>query len=146
MMMALGIFVFQLSTASYQELQRTTSWRHAKNSRVGSSPSYQFVGKDEEPITLTGEIYPELTGYQHSLDLLRNMGDTGKQYILIEGTGKIYGLCIIKDVKETRSNFFKNGGTRSIAFSITLEITEDIMKKLIGPTGQMLLSMGGLYL
>lgn len=146
MMMALGIFVFQLSTASYQELQRSVSWRHPSNSRVGAPPSYQFTGKGEETITLSGEIYPEITGYQHSLDLLRNMGDTGKQYILIEGTGKIYGLCIIKDVKETRTNFFKNGGTRAIAFTITLEITEDLMKKLIGPTGQMLLSMGGLYL
>ena len=34
------------------------------------------------------------------------MGDTGKQYIMIEGTGKIYGMVVIKQVNETRSNFF----------------------------------------
>jgi phage protein U len=36
MMMALGLFVFSLRTASYQELQRVTNWRHPSNSRVGT--------------------------------------------------------------------------------------------------------------
>ncbi|KAB1859923.1 oxidoreductase [Acinetobacter tandoii] len=146
MMMALGLFVFELSTVSYQDLQRTTAWRHPSNNRVGNTPAYQFTGKDEETINLSGGIYPEITGYQNSLDMLRNMGDTGKQYILIEGTGKIYGLVVIKEVQETRSNFFHNGGTRKISFSISLTITEDTTKKLIGPTGQALLSLGGLFL
>lgn len=146
MMMALGLFIFELSTAAYQELQRTTAWRHPSNNRVGNTPAYQFTGKDEETINLSGGIYPEITGYQNSLDMLRNMGDTGKQYILIEGTGKIYGLVVIKEVKETRSNFFHNGGTRKISFSVSLTITEDTTKKLIGPTGQALLSLGGLFL
>lgn len=146
MMMALGLFVFQLSTASYQELQRSTSWRYAGNNRFGNTPAYQFTGKEEETITLSGEIYPEITGYQNSLDLLRSMGDTGKQYIMIEGTGKIYGMVVIKQINETRSNFFHNGGTRKITFDVSLTITEDTTKKLIGPAGQMLLSLGGLYL
>jgi len=146
MMMALGLFVFELSTVSYQDLQRTTAWRHPSNNCVGNTPAYQFTGKDEETINLSGGIYPEITGYQNSLDMLRNMGDTGKQYILIEGTGKIYGLVVIKEVQETRSNFFHNGGTRKISFSVSLTITEDTTKKLIGPTGQALLSLGGLFL
>ena len=146
MMMDLGLFVFELSTVSYQDLQRTTAWRHPSNNRVGNTPAYQFTGKDEETINLSGGIYPEITGYQNSLDMLRNMGDTGKQYILIEGTGKIYGLVVIKEVQETRSNFFHNGGTRKITFSVSLTITEDTTKKLIGPTGQALLSLGGLFL
>lgn len=146
MMMALGLFVFQLSMASYQELQRSTSWRHAGNNRFGNTPAYQFTGKEEETITLSGEIYPEITGYQNSLDLLRSMGDTGKQYIMIEGTGRIYGMVVIKQVNETRSNFSHNGGTRKITFDVSLTITEDTTKKLIGSAGQMLFSLGGLYL
>jgi phage protein U len=146
MMMCLGLFVFQLSTASYQELQRQTSWRHPSNSRVGNTPAYQFIGKGEDTISLNGDVFPELTGYQKPMDLLRNMADTGKAFILIEGTGKIYGKVIINSVQETRTVFFRNGGARKISFSIQLTIVEDTMKKLIGPMGQMLASLGGLYL
>jgi len=38
MMMALGMFVFSLRTAAYQELQRQTDWRHASNNRIGAAP------------------------------------------------------------------------------------------------------------
>ena len=46
MMLALGMFVFSLSTAAYQELQRQTNWRHASNSRLGAVPARQFLGRD----------------------------------------------------------------------------------------------------
>ncbi|MBJ8475352.1 phage tail protein [Acinetobacter bereziniae] len=142
MMMALGVFVFQLSTASYQELQRQTSWRHPSNSRVGNSPGYQFVGKGEDAITLAGEIYPELTGYQSSLDLIRNMADTGKAFILIEGTGKIYGMVIIESVQENRGNFFSNGGARKISFNISLKIVKQYQPSIIGSLGSMAVNIG----
>jgi hypothetical protein len=45
MMMILGMFVFSIPTATYQSLQRSTAWNHASNSRVGSMPAYQYVGK-----------------------------------------------------------------------------------------------------
>ncbi len=44
MMMALGLFVFSLRTAAYQELQRVTNWRHPSNSRIGSMNRTGFVG------------------------------------------------------------------------------------------------------
>jgi phage protein U len=81
MMMALGLFVFSLRTAAYQELQRVTNWRHPSNSRVGSTPAYQFTGKGEDTITLKGEIYHELTYNRVVLDQVRRMADTGMAYI-----------------------------------------------------------------
>ena len=60
MMLALGMFVFSLRTAAYQELQRQTDWRHASNNRVGAAPARQFVGRGEDAITLPGIILPEL--------------------------------------------------------------------------------------
>ncbi|MBJ9370572.1 MULTISPECIES: phage tail protein [Acinetobacter] len=132
MMMSLGIFVFMLSTASYQELQRSTSWRHPSNSRVGNAPAYQFIGKGEDTITLSGTIYPEITGYQSNLDAIRFMANTGKAYILIEGTGKIYGLAIIEQLEENRENFFKDGAARKISFSITLKIIDDYKPSVLG--------------
>lgn len=59
MMMALGMFVFSLSTAAYQELQRQTEWRHVSNTRIGAAPARQFVGRGDDSITLPGVILPE---------------------------------------------------------------------------------------
>ena len=68
MMLCLGQFVFSLSTASYQELQHRTSWKHPTQSRVGARDASQFVGAGEETITLNGSMVPEFAGDPESLD------------------------------------------------------------------------------
>lgn len=132
MMMALGLFVFSLETVAYQELQRVTNWRHPSNNRVGVNPAYQFVGKGEDVITLKGTTMYELTGKRGQLDILRQMGDTGKAYTLIEGTGKIYGLVIIDNLEETATYFFKDGAYRKSEFTLTLKIIRDWKPSLLG--------------
>lgn len=132
MMMALGMFVFSLRTASYQELKRVTNWRHPSNSRVGAAPAYQFVGKGEDTITLQGVIYHEITGNRFMLDILRLMGDTGKAWTLIEGTGRIYGLVIINDLEEGRTYFFKDGAARKTEFTLKLTIVLDWQASILG--------------
>lgn len=123
--MALGMFVFSLRTAAYQELQRVTNWRHPSNSRVGSTPAYQFTGKGEDTITLKGEIYHELTWLRSTIDILRQMANTGKAYTLIEGTGYFYGLVIIESLDETKTYFFKDGAARKTEFTITLKVVKE---------------------
>lgn len=132
MMMALGLFVFSLRTASYQELQRVTNWRHPSNSRVGESPSYQFIGKGEDTITLKGAIYHEITGNRFMLDILRYMGNSGKAYTLIEGTGKIYGLVIIDSLDETKTFFFNDGSARKTEFTMTLKVVREFKLGMLG--------------
>lgn len=122
MMMVFGMFVFSIPTATYQSLQRSTSWRHASNSRVGDAPAYQFVGKGEDTITLEGSIVPEF-GSHMSLTALRLMGDTGKSYPLIAGTGQIYGLWKLDSVDEIQTYQFKNGLARKLEFSLKLSKT-----------------------
>ena len=123
MMMILGMFVFSIPTATYQSLQRTTSWNHASTNRFGTSPAYQYTGKGEDVITLDGSIVPEF-GSQLSITALRLMGDTGKSFPLIAGNGKIYGMWIIKSVDETQTHFYKNGQPRLVEFSLKLEKTQ----------------------
>ncbi|STO65212.1 bacteriophage tail protein GpU [Escherichia coli] len=64
MMMVLGLYVFMLRTVPYQELQYQRSWRHAANSRVNRRPSTQFLGPDNDMLTLSGVLMPEITGGQ----------------------------------------------------------------------------------
>lgn len=132
MMLALGMFVFSLSTLAYQELQRQTNWRHSSSNRVNAQPALQYTGRGEESITLPGILLPELAGDLISLDELRAMGNTGKSWPLVEGTGKVYGLYVIESLSETQSVFFQDGTPRRIEFNLSLKRVDDGRSDLVG--------------
>ncbi|WP_241076133.1 phage tail protein [Achromobacter insuavis] len=125
MMMALGMFIFGLPTAAYQTLKRQNEWRHPSNSRMGAGPAYQFVGKGEDTITLTGTIIPQLFGTTSAIRLLRRMGDTGKAYVMVDGMGTVYGAFIITGLDAEDSMFFVNGLPQKSDFTITLKCVDD---------------------
>lgn len=132
MMMALGMFIFSLETLAYQELQRQTAWRHGKTARIGTNPARQFMGRDDDTITLPGVLLPALVGAQISLDTLRYMADTGKAWPLVEGTGKIYGTWVIESLSETRTLFFRDGQARRIEFTLSLVRIDDGRVDMLG--------------
>ncbi|MDW5418909.1 phage tail protein [Iodobacter sp. CM08] len=133
MMMVLGMFVFELSSAPYQSLEQSKSWRHASQTRIGIGPANQFLGPDAETITLSGTLYEELNAGEVSLLALEEMADTGEEYFLIEGTGWIYGEYVIESIKTTRSLFYKDGSARKIEFNLALKrITSDPLEKIMG--------------
>tara|TARA_R110002012_G_scaffold321621_2_gene550169 strand:- start:8213 stop:8656 length:444 start_codon:yes stop_codon:yes gene_type:complete len=120
MMMSYGMFVFGLSTAAYQELQRQTTWRHASQSRINARPTRQFLGPGDDTINLTGTLLPMFTGGQQNLDQLRALADQGKAWPLIEGTGTYYGMFVIESLGENKSEFFRDGAAKQIDFDIKL--------------------------
>ena len=124
-MMALGQFVFGLDTLAYQELQRSTDWRHPTNSRVGARPARQFVGVGEDTITLTGLLVPEFRGSRKTLDELRKMADTGNAYVLMPGTGTPMGAWVIQRVQETGTVFIREGVARRVDFTLELARVDD---------------------
>ncbi|MCV5490589.1 phage tail protein, partial [Escherichia coli] len=110
MMMVLGLYVFMLRTVPYQELQYQRSWRHAANSRVNRRPSTQFLGPENDMLTLSGVLMPEITGGRLSLLALEQMAEQGKAWPLIEGSGTIYGMYVMSRVSEIGSVLFGGGG------------------------------------
>lgn len=139
-MMALGFFVFGLRTVPYQQLQRQSTWRHPSVSRVGARPARQFTGPGDDLITLSGVLYPELTGGKISLEALKAMAAEGMAWPLIEGTGLFYGLFVIEEVAETHSEFFPDGAPRKIEFTLKLARTDD-EPSLMGTIGKDLLAL-----
>jgi phage protein U len=132
MMMALGMFVFSLETLAYQEFQRQTQWRHGSTSRIGTNPARQYLGRGDDTITLPGVLLPALAGTPTSLDVLRDMADSGKAWALVEGTGRVYGAWIIESLSETRTLFFPDGAARRIEFTLTLQRIDDDRVDLLG--------------
>ncbi|MEX0446436.1 phage tail protein [Xenorhabdus sp. SGI246] len=132
MMAALGLFVFMLKTTPYQSFQHKQSWRHAFNSRVGARPAWQFVGSDNDTITLSGELYPELTGGSLSLTALKLMADSGKAWSFIDGCGSIYGMFVIESIDETKTEFMLDGAPRKISFTLTLRRVDNNLFEMLG--------------
>lgn len=131
-MMALGLFVFALETAPYQEFQQQIGWRHPSNNRVGRRPSRQFTGLDDETVTLSGVLLPELTGGDNTIEVLRQMGNTGMAFVLIEGSGRYYGMFEIDSLSVTSTLFFKDGKARRIEFSLKLTRVDGQLEQLVG--------------
>ncbi|MCU5773058.1 phage tail protein [Erwiniaceae bacterium BAC15a-03b] len=141
MMMALGLYVFMLRTVPYQELQRQRGWRHATNNRIGRRPSAQYLGPDNDKITLSGVLLPEVTGGKLSLFALEQMAELGKAWPLIEGSGMIYGMYVIESLAETKSEFFSNGAARRIEFTLGLMRVDESLKELYGSLSDQLTTM-----
>lgn len=132
MMMTWGLFVFGLETLPYQELRRSSTWRHPTNSRVGLRPGTQFLGQGDETITLPGVLYPELTGGRTAIELARAMADRGEAWPLIERSGKIYGLFVCESMTDNAGSLMNNGAPRKIEFTLTLKRVGDDQLDLIG--------------
>lgn len=122
-MARIGGFAFQLSTASFQELQRRTAYDWQGQRRIGRDIAQQYVGHGEDVITLQGVIYPAFRGGLGQMGALRGMARDGVPYPFIycfESVGQFVGLFCIKDINEKRRVFFDNGAPRAIEFDVTL--------------------------
>ncbi|EKP1129147.1 MULTISPECIES: phage tail protein [Klebsiella] len=141
MMMVLGLFVFQLRTVPYQQLQYQRNWRHVTNNRVNHRPTTQFLGPDNDQLTLSGVLMPEVTGGRLSLLALELMAEQGKAWPLIEGGGTIYGMYVIESLNQTKSEFFSSGEARKIEFSLGLKRVDESLSEMFGSLNDQLSSL-----
>lgn len=141
MMMTLGMFVFMLKTVPYQELQLQRSWRFPANSRVGVRPSLQFLGPDNDTLTLSGVLLPEITGGRLTLYALEQIAELGRAWPLIEGSGTIYGMFVIESLSQAKAEFFSNGECRRIEFTLTLKRADESLADMFGSLSDQLTAM-----
>ena len=132
MMLALGFFVFMRKTLPFQQMNRSSDFNWKPNSRVGKHAAFQYLGPGDDSISISCELYPELTGGHASLDAIRLMALTGKSWPLIDGAGRIYGMYIINSVQENGSEYFNDGTPRKINFTLKLTQVEETLNGLIG--------------
>jgi phage protein U len=120
MLMALGMFIFDLPTLAHDELQRKASWRHARSARVGARDATQFVGPGDETVSMSGSVYAEITDGRVSIEDLRTMAKSGEAWPLIDGTGTIFGDYVIEAIDERHSFLMTDGRAQRIDFAIDL--------------------------
>ncbi len=120
-LMSLGLFVFELATLPFSEVQRRSDWRHPSSDRVGARAATQFAGPGEDNITIAGILMPEAAGTLDSIETIRAMADAGDAYPLIDGRGRIIGQYVITAFDERKSHFLDNGVARKTDFALDLK-------------------------
>ena len=108
---------------------------------MGLRPSTQFLGPENDTLTLSGTLIPELTGGRLSLFALEQMAELGKAWPLIEGSGTIFGMFVIESLSQTRSEFFRDGACRRIEFTLTLKRVDESLGEMFGSLSEQLASM-----
>lgn len=121
MLLTLGLFVFGVQSAPFDTISRSNGWRWPSNDRTGADQVYQYTGRDEETISLAGTLMPEFSGGPSNIEQLRTMADAGEPYLMMSGSGQIYGYYIITDLSENGSYLLADGTAQKIEFSMTLK-------------------------
>ena len=123
---ALGLFVFITPTIPFQEFSESHGWRHPSQTTVGSrNPPTQYTGKDNDTVTITAELRPEVYGGDLSIEILKKMADTGQPWPLIKGTGKFLGSYVIESIDNKQSHLMHDSKAKSISFTLTLKKVAD---------------------
>lgn len=126
MILSLGQFVFNVDTMTFNEIQRSRSWSYGSNSIAQGRDQHQFTGAGEETITIPFMIYQSHGfGDRQSIDDLSEMADSGSGYVLIDGSGYIYGVFSITSLDETRSHITNIGVARKIDGTMKLMRVDD---------------------
>ncbi|WP_227899170.1 phage regulatory CII family protein [Escherichia coli] len=99
---------------------------------VNRRPSTQFLGPENDMLTLSGVLMPEITGGRLSLLALEQMAEQGKAWPLIEGSGTIYGMYVIEGLNQTKTEFFRDGMPRRIEFTLSLKRVDESLSDMFG--------------
>ena len=126
MLMSLGQFIFNTSSLAFKEIQRQRSWNYADNNVAFGRAKKQFMGSGQDSVSLPGLIYEEYGfGSRFALDELASMADTGQGFVLMDGSGYLYGFYVIDNIDETKSFLVDNGVPRKVDYTLKLSRADD---------------------
>lgn len=120
-MMALGSFRFGISNDAYQNFSRTAGYRWVKVNRLGRAPAQQFLGPDEQKVTIGGVIYPHYKGGLRQVDLMILKAETATPLMMVDGLGWVWNRWVITNITEKKKFLMADGAPRKIEFSMTLK-------------------------
>ncbi|MHA6196806.1 phage tail protein [Pseudomonas wadenswilerensis] len=102
-------FYFNLDTAGFQDLKRSSSYNWAGQDRLSRTKAQQAVSLGEERITINGAIYPTFKGGIGQLQRLRSIGRQLKPLSLSTGYGEMLGTWCLTSISEEQGALLAGG-------------------------------------
>lgn len=123
-------YFFNLDTAAFNELRRSTAFRWASQERLSRRPAQQGVGMGDEKITLKGAIFPGFKGGLKQLDTLRRIGGQLQPLTLTTGYGEVLGTWCLASIEEEQSGLMQGGIPRKQGFTLEFVCYGDDMQNV----------------
>ncbi|NWE18026.1 phage tail protein [Pseudomonas sp. P7548] len=111
-------YFFNLDTAAFDELRRSSAFRWASQERLTRRPAQQAIGMGEEKLTLKGAIFPSFKGGLKQLETLRSLGAKLQPLTLTTGYGDVLGTWCMTSVDEEQSALLAGGIPRKQGFTL----------------------------
>ncbi|WP_034106671.1 phage tail protein [Pseudomonas lurida] len=111
-------YFFNLDTAAFDELRRSSAFRWASQERLTRRPAQQAIGMGDEKLTLKGAIFPGFRGGIKQLDALRSLGGKLQPLTLTTGYGDVLGTWCMISVDEEQSALLAGGIPRKQGFTL----------------------------
>ncbi|WP_421380326.1 phage tail protein [Paraburkholderia sp. DD10] len=111
-------FHFNLSTAAFDRLRRTTKYRVASQERLNRQEALQAVSQGGETITLSGVVFAASGPGARQIDALRAIGDRMVPVQLTTGYGEVLGRWYLQGVDEEQEALMSDGAPRKQTFSL----------------------------
>ena len=126
MLIQLGGFQFEIASAAYETLTRTTQAIWARLQILSEHERLHAVGNSNDVIQLVGTVYPEHAvrfggkkGTQ-TVDELRDMLKALIPYRITAADGRTWGFWVIETLRNQDSHWIPEGTPRRQAFWISL--------------------------
>jgi len=121
-LLALGPHVFEIAPLNFQEIERQTEAKWASIARFGGRPGRQFVGYGDDPVTISGLIYPDEMGGRGAYEAVRATQAAARAVMMIgwatESAARVWGRVAILTVTDTQSIISRTGQGRKLEFAI----------------------------
>lgn len=121
-LLALGPHVFEIAPLNFQEIQRTTEAKWPAIDRFGGAPGRQFTGYGENPVTISGLLFPEEMGGRAEYEAIRATQAAKRPVTMVgwstETAARVFGRVVILRVSDTQSFISRAGQGRRIEYEI----------------------------
>ncbi|WP_035546349.1 phage tail protein [Burkholderia sp. 9120] len=111
-------FHFNLSTAAFDRLRRTTKYKVASQERLNRPEALQAVSQGGETITLSGVVFAAVQAGAGQLKALRAIGARLVPVQLTTGYGEVLGRWYLQGVDEEQEALMSDGAPRKQTFSL----------------------------
>lgn len=116
-LMQWGLLQFKIWPLNIHEFEHKTGTDFAKKEIVESIPHREWMGEDDETITVQGRVFPyHIKGDGEALNWLEGQRREGWSHQLMDGRGTVKGWFVCEQLVRRHSNIHRQGQGRVITF------------------------------
>lgn len=123
-LLALGPHIFEIAPLNFQEIERQTETHWPAIPRFGNRPGRQFTGYGEDPIRISGLLYPDEFGGRQEFEAIRATQAAAQPVLMIGWSiavataAQVFGRVVILSVRDRQTSINRQGYGRRLNFDI----------------------------